>query len=195
MNFYFLIYFFTLLEFRFDETFLRKSRVRERRIVKNLRCYYNFFNDENFQFKSRIISEHDKSILVKFSDSYDYVENDIDIGPEKKIVKELVDFAYLMQKTKITQELLLKTKHMEHLKQKKTNFCTRINSKCKECNASCNFTISELYDSFSRIKVQDLKQELKRHKHPMSRVINKKQNNKEQKRDELVNHYKNIHRS
>ena len=184
-----------LLEFRFDDTLIGESRVRERRIVKNLRCYYNFFNNERFEFKSRILSEHDKSIFVKYSDSNDCIENDVDTGAEKIIVKELIDFTYLMQKTKITQELLLKTKQTEQQKEKIKNFCIGIKSKCKECKASCNFTISELFDRFSMIKVQDLKNELKRHKHPMCRVINKKQNNKEQKRDELINHYKNIHGS
>ena len=85
--------------------------------MKNLRCYYNFFSDQNFEFRSRILSEHEKSIIVKFRDIYDYKETDFDISQEKFIVKEMIDFSYLLGKTKIIKSLLNQTSRTE---QKKT---------------------------------------------------------------------------
>ena len=162
--------------------------------MKNLRCYYNFFNDQNFVFRSSILSKHDKSIIVKFKDIYDYKETDIDIGQEKLIVKEMIDFTYLLGKTKIIKSLLNQTKRTEHKNFNLIeNYCLLKNSKCNNCKLSMNFTITQLNDNFRKITINDLKNELKKHKHPMSRKINKRAANKEQKRDELIQHYKKVH--
>jgi hypothetical protein len=56
-----------------------------------------------------------------------------------------------------------------------------------------NFTITQLKDNFQKITLNDFRVELKKHKHPMTRKINKRVANKEQKRDEIIQHYKTIH--
>ena len=181
-------------EYRLDDVSLKTFRMRERRVVNNLRSYYNFFNNENFELKSLILSANKKSIAVKFKDIYDRVESGFDPGPEKFVEKKKIDFSNLLIKTNKTKELLQNT----NLKEKRSyffnNFCQLTKSKCKNCTASCNFSISQLNEDFKGITVKELKIELKRHKHPMGRVINKKMSNKEQKINELKLHYKTVHR-
>ena len=128
-----------------------------------------------------------------FKDKNDIVEVNINLDPEKIIVKELIDFEYLLKKTAKTQEFLKQTVKDERKETEIGKFCGAKNSKCNFCTSKMAFTISELYDDYHKIKIQDLKTELKKHKHPMNRVTNKRQNNKEQKRNELVEHYKFIH--
>jgi hypothetical protein len=184
---------FKKIEFRFDEDSLTKFRTRERRIVNNLRCYYNFYNNEKFELRSFVLSEHKKSITVKSKDIYDRVELDVDLGPEDIVKKKRIDFSYLLAKTKKIKELLNKSNLNVNRTYLFNNFCQLTKSKCKNCHASCTFKISQLMDDSKKIKVKDLKNELKRHKHPMGRIINKKVANKEQKINELIQHYENVH--
>ena len=141
------------------------------------------------------MTDNNKSIIVKFKDVYDFKESEIYLGPEKVIVKEKIDFSYLLEKIRITKSLLQKAKKIEQENDTfRKDFCRLKNSRCKACDANMNFTISQLYENFREINIQELKKELKNHKHPMSRVLNKKTNNKEQKRDEIIQHYKIVHR-
>lgn len=171
----------------------KQTRIRSRRIVNNLRCYYNFFNNEKFEFKSAILSANFASKKVLFKDKSDIVEININLDSEKLIVKEFIDFEYLLQKTTKTQEFLQKINKDEEKENETGKLCRAKNAKCNICTSKMAFNISELYDNFHQIKVQDLKTELKKHHHPMNRLTNNRQNNKIQKRNELIEHYKFVH--
>ena len=69
------------------------------------------------------------------------------------------------------------------------NFCFLKKAKCVHCKIPCRFNL----DGVERLTSKLLKEELKLHSHPTSRVINKMNRNKEQEKIELLNHYKTVH--
>ena len=174
------------------------------RTIKNLKCYYNFFTNKKFELRSFIYSDLKESVPVIFKDSHevimpnDYQEN------ESKITKQAINFKILYLKhSKIKKKLQLlsnkkKGKNTQNnvmninsitINKITDNFCLLKKAKCVHCKIPCRFNL----DGVERLTSKLLKEELKLHSHPTSRVINKMNRNKEQEKIELLNHYKTVH--
>ncbi len=179
------------------------------RKVKSLKCYYNFFTNEEFELRSVVFSDLNKSIPVKFKDSQtffkpkDYSVFEVKIDKKalnfetlfeshakiKKMIKSLNTKKEIIEKMdtssseeKMDQVLLIEKYEIE-------NYCKNKKSKCLNCKATCIFGLNQL----NTLSTKQLKIELKNHCHPTSRIINQKNRNKAQEMLELYNHYQTVH--
>jgi hypothetical protein len=70
-----------------------------------------------------------------------------------------------------------------------SNFCTSNKSKCNGCLSYCNYSIDDL----KKLKKELIVLELSKHNHQKNRTILKKQRNRQQALNEIIQHYKTVH--
>ena len=117
-----------------------KYRQQSKREIKNLKCFYNFFTNSIFEFRSTIFSDNKNSILVNFKDVSFEVETKIKTLEEEPVLEEVIDFHKLqMKRKKICSFLkmtcntfnnIIQIKSLGHLS--KQNFY-----ECAECAKIC----------------------------------------------------------
>jgi hypothetical protein len=81
-------------------------RVQVKRVIQNLKCYYNFFSNSNSELRSTIFSDNQFSILVKYTDVREEVDMPVNNAIEDKVVEEIIDFKKLKEKRKTTNSFL-----------------------------------------------------------------------------------------
>ena len=81
-------------------------RVQVKRVIQNLKCYYNFFSNSKSELRSTIFSDNQFSILVKYTDVREEVDMPVNNAIEDKVVEEIIDFKKLKEKIKTTNSFL-----------------------------------------------------------------------------------------
>jgi len=161
---------------------------RKERVVEDLKSYYNFYNDEKFQLCSTIFTDLNRWKIIPFKDSIWMESCNIFEQPEDIVKIDPINFKSLLKKKKLIEYNLKRDLNVKN--ETKINFCNVPNAKCGSCY------IKELTYSITQIqsltKIQ-LIEELTKHKHPKSRLINSKQRNIKQAKEELKNHYRSVH--
>jgi transposase-like protein len=156
--------------------------------------------DTGLEFRSSIFTDEKVSILVNYKDTTEIVENSDKIV-EDIIEEHLIDFETLKKKRKkinLNIEMAIQTKKNSHKNisipiktniNENINFCDLKKFKCKNCKTQPNYKIEEI----SSLKSERIKNELYLHGHPKSRRINKKERTLAEAKEELKEHYLNIH--
>ena len=160
--------------------------------MADLKSYYNFSNIGDFKFKSLIFSDSKQSFSVEFKDTTEIIRNDLKNEPEKKVEQKLLNLKKLMSKRELieSRKPLIHSKPVLLLTKNLNNFCLRENSKCKICSSYCKYSIKDL----EKLKKNLIVDELSKHHHPKNRTILNKQRNKDQALEELIQHYKIVHK-
>ena len=141
-----------------------------------------------------IFSDLEKSVLVNFKDVSTLINTDHLLDPEIKVENKKIDYLKCLKK-QIKIRKMLDSCSMVNQYTKNTNsnddqnYCLIKKSKCNGCRQMCAYSLAQINKLTSKL----VKEELKLHKHPMSRMINKIQRNKEQEKAELLVHYKTMH--
>ena len=213
---FFLLSFFPLFEVAiiYEEIFFKEyreqvgnhpTRVCWKRIIQDLKIYYNFFTDSSFNFKSHVYSDWKNAISLEglYKDQEIFVTNKISDIEEKIIETEEVNFEKLHAKRKkIYEKLSSSLSNRVGLKmsekdfnpaqlsfQNNVNYCMVEKSKCTDCNQRPNYTL----DMISNMKYSLVIEELKLHNHPSTRRVNKIPRNHAQAKEELKTHYNTRH--
>lgn len=170
------------------------------RQVENLKTYYNFFNDENFNFKSRIISDLKIEKKIIFIDQIKpIIDKNEKIIPEKKIENEVCNITNLKKKNflirlnqRSKKRFLNKNSptHSKIISKSLEGFCKK---NCYKCETVTNFEIEDFEHELENFSLQQLNQELKNHGHAKFKKINGKNRNIEQAKDELKYHLLKFH--
>jgi hypothetical protein len=175
--------------------------------VKGLKKYYNFFNDDNFQLRTHLMSDQlltctplqytiNDKVTVKVNQAHTQT-----IQPFKINSNTFRSKMFQWKVGQRTTNNLIPEPEIVRLIESNTNdlpnykFCT---TKCKSCDALCLFLPSDL-NADTPIKMADINSELKAHGHPVSRhskqrgAIKKKARSLLQAVSELKNHYLEYH--
>lgn len=183
--------------FIFNKTEQTECLIRH---VENINHYYNFNNDKNFNFKSRIISDSNCNILLKFNDRVKKIDNATDeILDEKRIEEEVLNITNLIKKNiQIKMNQRDKKRFLNNIDNedniieidKSLDFCKR---KCERCNFETSIQMNDLRSEIKNFTLKMLNNELKNHGHAKYKKINQKNRNIEQAREELMNHFIKFH--
>lgn len=183
------------------------TRACWKRIIKDLKIYYNFFTDSSFKFKTFVYSDWKNALSLEgfYKDEEILVANNISPKEEKIIEKEELNFEKLYSKRKKIYEQLsasmsnrvnskIKSKAVENktkmsYQNTNINYCLVEKSKCVHCKQESKYSI----EMVSNLKYKMVIEELKFHNHPSTRLIDKTQRNLAQSKMELINHYKTRH--
>lgn len=99
-----------------EERDFRRQQIK--RVIKNLKCYYNFFSNSKSEVRSTIFSDNKSSILVNYIDVRNEVDMPVENVIEDTVVNELVDFENLKKKRKTINTFLKMTFKNDKLNQK-----------------------------------------------------------------------------
>jgi len=171
-----------------------------KRVIKDLKTYYNFYTDSFFTFQSHIYSDWENSISLEgsFKDVEVLVEIKKFPAVEEDVVEtEEINFKSLLSKRKKIYLNLASSLGSEKQPDNKpnikndskrterVNYCHSPKAKCSKCDQKKNYTLIEI----NQLKYKNVINELKLHKHPTTRIIEKKQRNRLQAICELTDHY------
>jgi hypothetical protein len=196
------IFYINLFTSEYNLKITDRKRIAHKRNIQNLKCFYNFFTNSKMEFRSKIFSDNEVSFIIHFEDYVEKVElKKIEVA-EDEVENHYVDFNKLKRKKKrITSNLQLMyenyNKKKEHFLPKEIapksqiiNFCNLKRIKCKNCNQNCTYSIKHV----EKLKKALVDEELHLHGHPKNRKFGKKSRTVKQARDELIEHYRNIHK-
>ena len=99
-----------------EERDFRRQQIK--RVIQNLKCYYNFFSNSKSEVRSTIFSDNKSSILVNYIDVRNEVDMPVENVIEDTVVNELVDFENLKKKRKTINTFLKMTFKNDKLNQK-----------------------------------------------------------------------------
>ncbi len=99
-----------------EERDFRRQQIK--RVIQNLKCYYNFFSNSISEVRSTIFSDNKSSILVNYIDVRNEVDMPVENVIEDTVVNELVDFENLKKKRKTINTFLKMTFKNDKLNQK-----------------------------------------------------------------------------
>ena len=99
-----------------EERDFRRQQIK--RVIQNLKCYYNFFSNSKSEVRSTIFSDNKSSILVNYIDVRNEVDMPVENVIEDTVVNELVDFENLKKKRKTINTFLKMTFKNDELNQK-----------------------------------------------------------------------------
>lgn len=178
------------------------SILRYFRKVKNVRLYYNFFTDKNFNLRSTILSDLRDSRSISFKDSFETPEQD-EINKIEKRVENNFTLGNFNNKMNNLRKLLSSTDSPVQKNLSDTefedetpelNFCTE---KCTGCNKSLKFNLGSLRTNEKSINFKDIILELFEHSHQKYKksVCTGKNRNKHEAVQELIKHYQINHHS
>ena len=174
------------------------------RKIKNLKFYYNFYN-QNEQIFSSVLSGKNLAVEVKFKDSFKIIETEIDsesltenkIETLKSSLKNLKKkLSHIRGLTRVQQKFMTNSQESNDMSENsyydhEENSKTLCKISCCDCVVSCSFRLSELNNKNDLLTKEQIQQELKRHKHPQSRIdkITRKNRTLEEGKKELYFHY------
>ena len=179
------------------------SYVQKQQTISRLQCFYNMFNDENFDLKTKIFTDETNFVcLLKNVISNEEItlrkiieEREKERSPDQDVCKTIVKKRIYIEMLHRTHgaEFQLETSHKKDnidIKDKPT-FCK---DKCLDCKLPCNFTVNEITRVINIVQIQD---EMKLHGHPSSRSIKgwTRSYSSDDKRKELIEHYKFVHKN
>ncbi|CAF0871784.1 unnamed protein product, partial [Brachionus calyciflorus] len=151
------------------------SSLRFFRKIKNIRLYYNFYNDSTFNLKSTILSDLRESKDISFNDRSETSENDRENMIEESIKnnfslsnfsKKMENLKKLLNNSNITPNENNTQNDFEEVDEIEENVeiesCTQ---KCRECKKPVKFQIITLLNKKNQIRLQDIQLELFEHQH------------------------------
>ena len=182
------------------------------RKIENLKFYYNF-NSIDGKFSSSVLSGKKISVEVKFKDIFKSIEIENLSGiVEKKIQNSKVSLKNLKKKLSHIRCLMRSPDRFISHSQESSNYYFEkslpekpifgenqpiwCKIHCSKCQAQCSYRLSEINPKNNFLTKEQVKQELKKHKHPQSRInkITKKNRSLEESKRELFLHYVNYHK-
>ncbi len=178
-----------------EHRYTKGSNLSNYRVVKNITSYYNFFNTKEFEFRTVFYSNLTESRKVKYKDENQTKKDarekksyNIKLAKEKVFVNVADNYENILRKKNLVIKLQTEPIGISSAKKeiKSQSYCK---IRCRNCEQKCSFSLLEIKDKSLNL----IKTELKRHNHPTSRIIDKKQRNKSQCIDELYKHYENSH--
>ncbi len=209
-----------ILEFIFTKAYVLEvgepTKEFNKRLINNIKDYYNFFNDNNFVFKSKVISDYNESIRIDFKDRLVKRKNQ----NQKKNIKETIILPIEQSTSHLTRKYLsisnltknfsipivLNLSEVATLERsldfskkdvvKNYYFCNEL---CTHCKANCSYSLCNINPTNKQLTVSLINKELSKHNHPKSRKKTsddgKQQNrNREEALAELFNHYAKFHK-
>ncbi|CAF1001538.1 unnamed protein product [Brachionus calyciflorus] len=170
------------------------------RCIENINNYYNFFNDQEFIFKSTIISDLKKEIIIQFSDKSkayskeEIVQNEIKIANDpisiENLEKKLFHIDLLQREKRRKLSNSTEKKNLQSIKLFNKANCKK---SCKSCTQQTAIKLSDLDETTSFFRLNQINEELRRHGHAKFKRINGKNRTIEQGKKELRNHLIQFH--
>ncbi|CAF0988080.1 unnamed protein product [Brachionus calyciflorus] len=173
---------------------------RQFRKINNIRLYYNFFNDKEFNLKSTILSDLRVSKEIQFKDKIQYSELSSTNNSELKIENN-INLDYFSKKMYKLRELLNdsnfkideKEIDVESIENGRSfSICTQ---ECLNCKITTKFTTEQLEKNSKNLLHKEIQLELESHQHPKFKKnsITGKNRSKKEAVEELIKHYRNNH--
>lgn len=139
-------------------------------------------NGESSSLLTTVFSDLTRAFPLEFKDTEKIENCDLQTTIEEKVEIKPINYKALLNKKRMIDKCI-------YNKEPKNIFCNRDKSKCKSCFSKCLYSLDEV----DFLKKATLLKELSAHRHPKTRLINNKQRNVKEGREELKEHYKTIH--